>query len=83
MLFRSLDDSFSMIAHDEHGELFKQAKETAEKLIDLLKDGDEAYLIKLSDLPQATTEQATHDFGVLRKIGRASCRERVSAACRS
>ena len=63
-----LDDSFSMTASDEHGELFKQAKESASKLIDVLKEGDEAFLIKLSDLPQATVAPATHDFTQLKNI---------------
>ena len=63
-----LDDSFSMTGNDEHGEYFKQAKETADKLIDLLKEGDEAFLIKLSDVPQATIDPATHDFAALRTI---------------
>lgn len=63
-----LDDSFSMTAADEHGELFKQAKDAANKLIDLLTEGDEAYLIKLSDLPAATVDPATHDFRALRTL---------------
>jgi len=66
------DDSFSMKAADEYGELFKQAKETAGRLIDLLNEGDEAFLIKLSDLPQATVEPATHDFNALRTMIRES-----------
>jgi len=63
-----LDDSFSMSAQDERGSFFKQAKESAIKLIDLMKEGDEAYLIKLSELPRATVDPATHDFGALRKV---------------
>lgn len=63
-----LDDSFSMTASDEYGDLFKQAKEAAGKVIELLKEGDEAFLVKLSDLPQATVEPATHDFNALRRV---------------
>jgi len=63
-----LDDSFSMMGSDEHGELFKQAKNAAVKLIELLKEGDEAFLIKLSDIPQATIDPATHDFTALSTI---------------
>src|ERR1041385_103167 len=63
-----LDDSFSMMGSDEHGEFFKQAKDAAGKLVDLLKDGDEAYLLKLSDLPRASVSPATHDFGALRTV---------------
>ena len=62
-----LDDSFSMTTSDEHGEYYKQAKDAAARLIDLLKDGDEAYLVKLSDVPKATIDPATHDFSALRK----------------
>lgn len=60
------DDSFSELAADDHGERFKQAKDATLKLIDLLKEGDEAFLIKLSDLPKATIEPAAHDVSVLR-----------------
>jgi len=60
-----LDDSFSESASDEHGERFKQAKDATKKLIDLLKEGDEAFLIKLSDLPKGTIDPATHDFNAL------------------
>src|SRR5712664_2922794 len=62
------DDSFSMMTADEHGELFKQAKEAAGRFVDLLKTGDEAFLIKLSDIPKATIEPATHDFNALRTV---------------
>lgn len=62
------DDSFSMLTTDEHGELFKQAKDAAGKFIDLLKTGDEAFLVKLSDVPKATIEPATHDFNALRTV---------------
>ncbi len=66
------DNSFSMKAADEYGDYFKQAKETAGRLIDLLSEGDEVFLIKLSELPQATVEPATHDFNALRTIIRES-----------
>lgn len=66
------DDSFSMKAADEYGDFFKQAKETAGRLIDLLSEGDEAFLVKFSDLPQATVEPATHDFDALRTMIRES-----------
>jgi len=63
-----LDDSFSMTASDEHGEYFKQAKDATVRLIDLLKDGDEAYLVKLSDVPTPTLDPATHEFSALRRV---------------
>lgn len=67
-----LDDSFSMEARDEYGDLFKQAKDATEHLVDVLSDGDEAFLIKLSDLPQATIDPATHDFNSLKTMVRES-----------
>ncbi|MBI3189410.1 MAG: BatA domain-containing protein, partial [Ignavibacteriales bacterium] len=63
-----IDDSFSMSASDERGDLLKQSKENISKLIDLLNEGDEVFLLKLSDLPEATIAPATHDFRSLRKI---------------
>ncbi len=62
-----VDDSFSMSTTDERGELLKQSKDNILKLIDLLTEGDEVFLLKLSDLPDATISPATHDFRSLRK----------------
>jgi hypothetical protein len=74
-----LDDSFSMTASDEHGEYFRQARESALRLLDLLKDGDEVILLKLSDLPAATIAPATHNTGLVRT---AISESRVSAVRR-
>ena len=63
-----LDDSFSMTASDEHGDLFRQTKEAAGKVIGLLKEGDEAFMVKLSGVPLATVEPATHDFTALKTM---------------
>lgn len=63
-----LDDSFSTSASDAHGEIFRQEKDAALRLLDVLKSGDDAFLVKLSDLPQATVDPATHDIGALRTI---------------
>lgn len=60
-----LDDSFSMLAQDEEGELFKQAKISATKILELLKDGDEAYIIKLSN-PEDVEPIPSHNFNVLK-----------------
>ncbi len=60
-----VDDSFSLTVSDEHGERLKQLKDAMSSLIDLMKEGDEAFLIKLSDLPNATIEPAVHDFTIL------------------
>ena len=45
-----LDDSPSMSVRNERGVLFMQAKEAAAGVVDLMKEGDEVYLIKLSDV---------------------------------
>jgi len=45
------DDSQSMTASDEQGELLHQAKIAAIAVIDLLKDGDDVILLKLSEVP--------------------------------
>jgi hypothetical protein len=63
-----VDDSFSMSASGERGELFHQAKERVQNIISLLKEGDDAFLIRLSDLPSATIEPATHDFSALSTV---------------
>jgi hypothetical protein len=63
-----LDDSFSMLASDEHGELFKQAKDAALGLLDLAQGGDDVFIIKLGDLPAATVEPASRDFRALRQL---------------
>jgi hypothetical protein len=61
-----LDDSFSMVRRDANGELFSQAKQSALSITNLIKEGDETYFIRLSDLPVATIEPATHDIKLLR-----------------
>ncbi len=45
------DDGFAMQASDEQGDRLKQAKTAAEQILDIVKNGDELYLLKLSDLP--------------------------------
>lgn len=64
-----IDDSYSMTATDEKGDVLKQAKHAAIGVIDLLKDGDEVFLIKLSDINAATSTEgqpASRDFSLLR-----------------
>jgi hypothetical protein len=63
-----LDDSYSMSVADERGERFKQAQQACETLIDFVEEGDEVFLLKLSDVPNATTEAATHDVSALRNL---------------
>jgi len=45
-----LDDSPSMGVRNERGILFSQAKEGVGRLLDLVEDGDEVYLIRLSEV---------------------------------
>ena len=44
-----LDDSFSMLASDDGGQLFKQAKDKARAIIEVLKPGDELALVRMSE----------------------------------
>lgn len=50
-----LDNSFSMLMTDEHGQLLKQARQKAAELIDLLQAGDDAALI-LTTAPDQSSE---------------------------
>ena len=64
-----LDDSQSMTASDEQGELLQQAKNAALAVMNLLRDGDEVYLVKLSEVPvDAASEipSAQRNFPVIR-----------------
>jgi hypothetical protein len=61
-----LDDSFSMAVRDADGERLTRAKRTALNITSLIKEGDEALLIRLSDLPDATIETPTHDVNLIR-----------------
>jgi hypothetical protein len=63
-----LDDSYSMMASDEGGERFAQAKKAAKNIVSLLKEGDAAWLVKLSDLPKITVDPPTHDFRLLGEL---------------
>jgi hypothetical protein len=63
------DDSQSMTANDEQGELMHQAKNAAIAIVNLLKDGDEVFLIKLSDVPVDGTSEipsAQRNFPAIR-----------------
>ncbi len=60
-----LDDSFSMLASDEGGQLLKQAKARAAGILDLLQPGDEAAFIRGSD-PSSAQPQFTVAHNALR-----------------
>jgi Aerotolerance regulator N-terminal/von Willebrand factor type A domain/CARDB len=63
-----LDNTYSMSLGNEHGKYFKQAKDVAHGLTDLLKRGDDAFLIRLSDVPEPTTPAPTHDAQTLKAL---------------
>ncbi len=60
------DDTYSMSLQNERGTFLKQAQSTALRLADMLKEGDDALFIRLSELPQATIAEPTHDIQKLR-----------------
>lgn len=60
-----LDDTFSMAATDEHGNLFRQAKAKALQLVNLLNEGDEVYLQRFSEFTHPTNSTMTHDFATM------------------
>ena len=61
-----LDDSFSLSISDEHGQRWKRAKDAALRIVDLLQEGDEAFLVPWSKTVQSLQDHATHDFYALR-----------------
>ena len=60
-----LDDSPSMTVRNERGVLFNQAKEAADRLVNLAKDGDHLFLLRLSETRRAAS------FAPLRSISAA------------
>ncbi len=65
-----LDDSYSMSLRGERDTYLKQAKTAALGLADMLKEGDDALFIRLSDLPLAAIGEPTHDIRRLREAVR-------------
>jgi hypothetical protein len=61
-----LDDTYSMSLQNERGVFQKQAQSVAIRLADMLKEGDDALFIRLSELPQATIAEPTHDLQRIR-----------------
>ncbi len=65
-----LDDTYSMSLHNERGIFLKQAQASALRLIDMMKEGDDAIFLRLSDLPQVIPQnetEPTHDIQRLRE----------------
>ncbi len=65
-----IDDSFSMTASDQEGEILKQARQAALTILDLLKEGDEVSVVKFSDVGRTSMDQQhglSHDPQLLRR----------------
>lgn len=62
-----VDNSYSMTSIDGAGQLLKQAKEAATNILQLLKDGDEIFVIKTADAATAASRapgNGLRDFAV-------------------
>lgn len=62
-----LDNSFSMNLLREDGYLFGTAQKKCLEIVDLLKEGDDAVFILMSDYPNAVFEEPTYNFDLLRE----------------
>lgn len=60
-----LDDSPSMAVRNERGVLFTQAKDVVTQIAGMLREGDEAYLVRLSEIGNTETFQVAHDAGAI------------------
>lgn len=65
-----LDNSFSMLANDDGGQLLKQAKAGAKNIIGLLQPGDEAALITLSTQHKDRVQFTAAHSAILHEIDR-------------
>lgn len=63
-----LDDSPSMSVRNERGMLFTQAKDFAQQILNLVREGDEAYLLPFSHLRHAPAFSPSHDGAPLKKM---------------
>ncbi|MFA5833965.1 MAG: BatA domain-containing protein [Bacteroidota bacterium] len=63
-----LDNSASMSLNNERGKFLAQAQTQALQIISLLQENDDVFFLRLSDLPNATTETATHDLRTLESL---------------
>ncbi len=63
-----LDDSPSMNVRNERGTFLAQAKETTNRILDVVKDGDEIHLVTLSSIRHAPTFNAAHSPAPLRTM---------------
>ena len=63
-----LDNSLSMSRETSRGSVFQLAKDRALQVVDLLTEGDEAFLVLFSDRPVPVTPEPTHNFPRLRQL---------------
>jgi hypothetical protein len=63
-----LDNSYSMGYETKEGPVFKLAKEKAKKILQQLKEGDEATLVLFASQPKLINPQPTYDFKNLIKF---------------
>jgi hypothetical protein len=57
-----IDNSASMQLYNEQGKYLTQAQQKALEIVGTMQENDEVYLLRLSDLPLATTEEPTRDI---------------------
>ncbi len=63
-----LDNTASMGLTNERGKFLTQAESQALKIVSMLQENDEVYFLRLTDLPNATTEEPTHDIHRLESL---------------
>jgi hypothetical protein len=63
-----LDDSPSMSIRSERGAFFAQAKEAVSRILDLMRDGDETYLITLSEIRHTSEFISSHSTATLKTM---------------
>ena len=63
-----LDNTLSMASVDENGKFINQAKSIANGIASLLNESDEFALIRLSDMPDVSSDGFIHDVGYLKKL---------------
>ena len=56
-----LDNTASMNLQNEKGKFLAQAQTEALEIISLMQENDDAFFLRLSDLPETTTKESTHD----------------------
>ncbi|MSP64569.1 MAG: hypothetical protein EXR24_02510 [Ignavibacteria bacterium] len=63
-----LDDTYSMSVINSNGELMKQARNKGIEIVDQMKENDGAFILRLSEFPDATTPKLVYDKKRLREI---------------